>query len=220
MSASFSPASFKALGMAYTGPTPISSGSVPAVAKATKRARGLAPSARARSIDITTAAAAPSLLWEAFPAVTVPRAWNTGLSFASASSDVSRRGPSSVSKTILRVCGLSFPFRLTSTTSRETTSSLNLHPAIAASARWWLRSENSSACSRVIWCLRSCSKFAMRVRRCPTTSSAVGSTRPTPWPVSAEIVTTGAWGRTGTRCAAASPSRTHGACPARPGRSC
>ena len=125
------------------------------MAKATKRARGFAPSAWAFSADITTAAAAPSLICEELPAVTAPRAWNAGLSLASASSEVSRRGPSSVSKAILRVCGLSFPFRLTSITSRGIISSLNLQPAIASSARWWLRSENWSACSRVIWYLRA-----------------------------------------------------------------
>ena len=51
---------------------PISSGGHPAVANATNRASGFSPSARARSALITTAAAAPSLICELFPAVTTP----------------------------------------------------------------------------------------------------------------------------------------------------
>ena len=42
------------------------------------------------------AAAAPSLVCDALPAVTLPCAWKAGFSLASASSEVSRRGPSSV----------------------------------------------------------------------------------------------------------------------------
>ena len=48
---------------------------------------------------MTSAAAAPSLVCDELPAVTVPCAWNTGFSLASASSDVSARGPSSRSNT-------------------------------------------------------------------------------------------------------------------------
>ena len=49
---------------------------------------------------MTSAAAAPSLVCEELPAVTVPFAWKTGFSFASASSEVSARGPSSLSKIV------------------------------------------------------------------------------------------------------------------------
>ena len=83
---------------------PNRSGSTPAVAKPTKRPSGVSPSARARSPLITTTADAPSLVCDELPAVTVPFTWNAGLSFASASSDVSRRGPSSAS-TDVAVCG-------------------------------------------------------------------------------------------------------------------
>src|SRR5215213_9775721 len=72
MSASVSPASFKTFGIANTGPIPISSGGQPAVAYATKRAIGLAPNARARESDMTIAAAAPSDICDALPAVIVP----------------------------------------------------------------------------------------------------------------------------------------------------
>jgi len=44
------------------------------------------------------AAAAPSEVCEAFPAVTVPWVWKAGLSLARASREVSARGPSSVAK--------------------------------------------------------------------------------------------------------------------------
>ena len=54
--------------------------------------------ARRGAADMTTAAAAPSEVCEELPAVTVPFAWKTGLSLARASSEVSARGPSSLSK--------------------------------------------------------------------------------------------------------------------------
>ncbi len=54
-------------------------------------------------------AEAPSLVCDEFPAVTVPSARNAGRSFASASADVSRRGPSSTAKVKCRVVG---PVRL------------------------------------------------------------------------------------------------------------
>jgi hypothetical protein len=61
--------------------------------------------ALARSAVITTEAAAPSLICELFPAVVVPRAWKAGFSLARASSDVSARGPSSVSNLMVVVLG-------------------------------------------------------------------------------------------------------------------
>ena len=45
-------------------------------------------------------AAAPSLVCDELPAVTLPAAWNAGRSFASASADVSRRGPSSIGEQV------------------------------------------------------------------------------------------------------------------------
>jgi hypothetical protein len=80
------------------------SGAQPAVAKATKRAIGFMPSAAARSALVTMVAAAPSEVCEELPAVTVPLVWKAGFSFASASAEVSARGPSSTWK--LRFCSV------------------------------------------------------------------------------------------------------------------
>ena len=54
--------------------------------------------ARACAASMSTAAAAPSEVCEELPAVTVPCAWKAGLSWASASAEVSARGPSSAVK--------------------------------------------------------------------------------------------------------------------------
>ena len=78
---------------------PNRSGSTPAVANPANRASGVSPSSRTRRPLMTTTADAPSLICDEFPAVTVPSAWNAALSFASASIDVSRLGPSSTSNT-------------------------------------------------------------------------------------------------------------------------
>ena len=65
------------------------------------RARGSTPSAAARSALITSTAAAPSLIDEAFPAVTVPPSpWKAGRSPASASTVAPTRMLSSVRKAI------------------------------------------------------------------------------------------------------------------------
>ena len=62
----------------------------------TTRASGFRPSARARSASTSSTADAPSLMPELLPAVTDPPSrLNAGLSFASASADVSARGCSS-----------------------------------------------------------------------------------------------------------------------------
>ena len=64
------------------------------------RARGARPSDSARSADITSTAAAPSLSGQALPAVTVPFSGsNTGFRAASFSSVVVGRGPSSLVST-------------------------------------------------------------------------------------------------------------------------
>jgi hypothetical protein len=75
------------------------------VAKATNLASGFAPSERASSAEVMATAAAPSLVCDELPAVTVPCAWNAGFSDASAVNEVSRRGPSSVSKVISFTAG-------------------------------------------------------------------------------------------------------------------
>ena len=76
------------------------SGSTPPVAKLTKRASGVSPSALARSALITSTAAAPSENGLALPAVTEPVGTNAGRSLASPSRVVSARGHSSVSNTV------------------------------------------------------------------------------------------------------------------------
>ena len=77
-------------------------------------------------------AEAPSLVCEELPAVTVPLTWKAGRSLANASIEVSRRGPSSVSKTISRM----FAAPSTRRTVRGTISSLKRPASIAAMARW------------------------------------------------------------------------------------
>jgi hypothetical protein len=72
-------------------------GSIPEVAWAAIRTSGARPKFRATSSEVTTQAAAPSLIVEALPAVTVPFERKAGFNFASESSDESSRGPSSVS---------------------------------------------------------------------------------------------------------------------------
>ena len=71
---------------------PISSGFTPATAMARIQAIGFWPSSRAFSSDMTSSAAAPTLIGELLPAVTLPPSGlNAGGSDPSASSDVSRR---------------------------------------------------------------------------------------------------------------------------------
>ena len=76
-----------------------------------------------------TTAAAPSLICEALPAVTVPLGSKTGFSLARPATVVSARGPSSVSKWI----SFQLPFSRTRT-SRGTISSANLPDPTAAAA--------------------------------------------------------------------------------------
>ena len=70
-------------------------GSTPAAPVETTRASGSRPSCRAPSSVVTTRQAAPSLICEELPAVTVPPSRKTGRSLASFSKLVSGRGPSS-----------------------------------------------------------------------------------------------------------------------------
>ena len=72
MSAIVMPACSSTPWTAGIGPRPMISGRIAATDEATIRARGLSPSARAFSSDITSTAAAPSLSGQALPAVTVP----------------------------------------------------------------------------------------------------------------------------------------------------
>jgi acetyl-CoA acetyltransferase family protein len=77
------------------GPMPITRGSTPATEEPTNAASGWAPSSRAQSSLAITSAAAPSLMPDELPAVTVPSARNAGFSAASFSALVSGRGCSS-----------------------------------------------------------------------------------------------------------------------------
>ena len=126
--------------VAATGPTPMIDGSTPPSAPATHVAIGVTPSSFAFSSLITTIAAAPSLMLEAFAAVTIPSFLNAGRSLAIPSAVVPGRGPSSVSTTMV-----SFFFF----TSTGTISSLNFPASIAAQAFCWLAAANSSSCSLV-----------------------------------------------------------------------
>ena len=75
------------------------SGSTPQTPPETIRASGLRPACCAASADATTTAAAPSLIPDAFPGVTVPFFSKRACSFARASSVVSARMCSSLSTT-------------------------------------------------------------------------------------------------------------------------
>ena len=101
------PAFSRALRTAGTGPIPMMAGSTPETARVCQRILGLTPNSAAFSADIITTAAAPSLILEALPAVTVPSFLNTGVSCASRSTVESSRGPSSRDTTIgsPRRCG-------------------------------------------------------------------------------------------------------------------
>ena len=82
----FQPARASALRVDGIGPVPITAGSTPAVAKAAMRASGVSPRFAASAAVISTSAAAPSLMPEALPAVTVPSLVNAGRSLAIVSS--------------------------------------------------------------------------------------------------------------------------------------
>ena len=145
--------------MASTGPMPISSGGTPRTAKPTKRASGWAPDCLRKASETTSTAAAPSVICEALPAVTVPPSLKAGLSWASPSAVVSRRIPSSAVKRSVRRCSLPFT-RPTVSTSTGTSSSWNLPASWAAAARRWLSAAKAS------WSARETAYFS-------ATSSAV-----------------------------------------------
>ena len=90
-SSTLQPAFSSALRDAGIGPVPMSAGSTPAVAHETIRASGVTPRLAASAAVISTTAAAPSLMPDALPAVTVPSFSKAGLSLATASSVVPAR---------------------------------------------------------------------------------------------------------------------------------
>src|SRR5690606_33077117 len=125
-----------------TVPVHSQAGSTPAWAYATRRAMGFAPRASAALRSMSTTAAAPSLMPEALPAVTVPfSGTNTGLSFARSSRDALLRTCSSVSKTTVPLRDLISIGRIW---SRKRPS------AMAAAARRWLSTASLSWSSRVM----------------------------------------------------------------------
>ena len=134
------PARCRACRDASTGPRPMISGDRAVTPVETIRASGVSPSSSARWALITTTAAAPSLSGQQLPAVIRPSGRNTGLSPATASRVTPARGPSSVLTTV--PSGV-----VTGVISRAQKPS-----AMAFSARFWLRTPNSSMSARVTSC--------------------------------------------------------------------
>ena len=120
---------------------PITAGSTPVVAKEAIRASGVRPRRSASSAVITTRAAAPSLIPDALPAVTVPSFEKAGLSLATASSVVPGRMYSSASIT-------TSPLRDAIVTGAI--SSLKRPAFWAASALFWEATAKRSCSSREI----------------------------------------------------------------------
>ncbi len=128
ISLSFMPALFNALRIAGTGPRPITAGSTPPCPTAIISTRGVRLYSFTASSLATRTKADPSLMPEAFPAVTVPSGLKAARRVASFSGDVLRFTNSSVSKVIVS-------FLVVNTTG--TISGLNLPPSIAAAALRW-----------------------------------------------------------------------------------
>jgi hypothetical protein len=105
-------------------------------------ARGVRPISRALADVVTTSAAAPSLMPDALPAVTLPSFLKAGLSAASFSAVVPARGYSSVSTRS------GSPFFCATCTG--TISSLNHPLRIAVSARFWLSAAKASWSARLM----------------------------------------------------------------------
>src|SRR5262249_1840123 len=137
----FQPAFFSALREAGIGPEPMTLGSTPAVAQEAMRASGFKPRFLASFAVISTTAAAPSLMPDALPAVTVPSLSKAGLSFAASSTLAPSRIYSSSETTVS-------PLRVLTVTG--TISSLNLPAFLAASALFCEAVANLSCSSRVI----------------------------------------------------------------------
>mmetsp|Transcript_37268 Transcript_37268/g.76054 ORF Transcript_37268/g.76054 Transcript_37268/m.76054 type:complete len:220 (+) Transcript_37268:234-893(+) len=130
----------RAIWKAGTGPKPMIVGSTPAMPHDTTRASGVKPLAVTASSLATTIAAAPSVMPDAVPAVTVPSFLNTVGSLPSDSAVVPARGPSSVSNT-------SMPLR--PLISIGSISDLNLPAALASAQACWLRAPYASVSARV-----------------------------------------------------------------------
>ncbi len=141
ISESVSPLSCSALCVAGTGPIPINAGATPPLAQALIRAIGFNPAASAADSSITTSAAAPSLMPEALPAVTVPDLSKAGRKAASPSVVESALGNSSRSKMVVF---------LREVTLTGTISARNAPESMAASALRCESSASSSCISRLM----------------------------------------------------------------------
>ena len=129
--------------VAGIGPVSMVTGSTPARANEWNRARGVRPRLVARSSLMMSTAAAPSVICDELPAVTLPSSFlKAGLSWASVSTVVSGRMPSSVS-TMSPVSLPSSSFSTTGTISRWKRPS-----AVARAARCWLVAPKRSRSSR------------------------------------------------------------------------
>ncbi|MET9535848.1 hypothetical protein ABZY02_35745 [Streptomyces sp. NPDC006649] len=95
MSSMDMPAFFSAYAVAGMGADSIRMGSSPRTERWWIRARGVSPCSRTARSDASSMADAPSETWDETPAVSRPPS-TTGFSPAIFSSEVSRRGPSSV----------------------------------------------------------------------------------------------------------------------------
>ena len=116
------------------------------MAQLTIFAIGLMPRRAASAALITTSAAAPSLMPEALPAVTVPSLAKAGRSLPSTSSVVSGFGYSSSATTTSPLR----PFTVTGAIS-----SLKRPAFMASPALCWLPAANSSCSARVSWYCRA-----------------------------------------------------------------
>ena len=115
---------------------PIMRGATPAVAEATKRARGFKPYSRTAASDASSSAAAPSFTPDALPAVTVPSGFTIGFKPANPVSVVSGRECSSAATSSAG------PFFCP--TGTGVISSAIRPSAIARAAFSWLRNANRS----------------------------------------------------------------------------
>lgn len=93
------------MGIATTGPIPITSGGTPPTAKLNILPSIGNPCALAKDLLASITTAAPSVTYEEFPAVVLPPFLKAGFSFPSPATVVSALTPSSVSTTIV----LEFP---------------------------------------------------------------------------------------------------------------
>mmetsp|Transcript_18415 Transcript_18415/g.58713 ORF Transcript_18415/g.58713 Transcript_18415/m.58713 type:complete len:226 (-) Transcript_18415:534-1211(-) len=135
------PAFCRASLVAGTGPMPMIFGSTPALAYATTRPSGVPPSCAATDSAATTTAAAPSLMPDALPAVTVPSFLNAARSLPSFSAVAPGFGNSSLSKM------MGSPFRCGMETGQI--SSAKRLSAMALAARACDSAAKASCSSRV-----------------------------------------------------------------------